>query len=195
MVWIDFKLKFPRNFTLNTGPKWPAFNLKFPRNFNLNAQKQFIFVFVTNRCISKTKMDRKYGPNPMERVPGPEVGKKYAIFGRISLKIYVWGPFLRFWAHVPPFWAFPPGDSIELRFKCNGIGLGGSLYWKRGSTHRNITLKVGFTGIKNIEFGTFQSAIRDYGLIIVLQGAICTTMLFKSPVLIKTAFRLHFFWF
>ena len=45
---------------------------------------------------------------------------------------------------------------------------------------------------KNIESCICQSAIRDYGLRINLQGAISTTKLFKSTVLLKTAFRPQF---
>ena len=49
---------------------------------------------------------------------------------------------------------------------------------------------------KNIGFGTFWSVVRDYGLIICVQGAISSTMLLKSPVLPKTASRDQFlrFW-
>ena len=33
--------------------------------------------------------------------------------------------FLSFPAHIPPFSAFLAGNSIELRFGCNGMGLRG----------------------------------------------------------------------
>ena len=42
---------------------------------------------------------------------------------------------------------------------------------------------------KNIEFGTFRSVIRDYGLRICVQGAISTTIAIKGMVSPKTAFR------
>ena len=48
------------------------------------------------------------------------------------------------------------------------------------------------TGPKKVEFGTFWSVIRDYGLKLYLYGDLSPTMLFKSPVLIKTAFRDQF---
>ena len=98
---------------LNAGP--------IPGTFNLNAQEQVSTFFMMDRCISKTKMDQKCGPNPMERVPGPEVGKKYVIFGRISFKVWVWEPFFKILSSCSTVLSICTGkfDRIAFRMQWN----------------------------------------------------------------------------
>ena len=83
--------------------------------------KQFKLVFATNQCISKTKMDQKYGPNPMERVPGPEIGKKCQIFGRKSFETSVWVPFFKMLSSRSTVLSICTGkfDRIAFRMQWN----------------------------------------------------------------------------
>ena len=72
---VEFKLNVPFFLNLNSGPTGLESIFKFQGTVDLNSSKTCLnLFFLTDHCISSTKIDQKCAPDPMGWVPGLEIG-------------------------------------------------------------------------------------------------------------------------
>ena len=106
------------------------------------------------------------------------------------------GPWARAQAHGPM--AIHPTVSGRILLFLEGS----YCFWKDTTVSGRILLflegyycfwkdKIWFWKDTNIEFGTFWSVVRDYGLRICVQGAIHPTIIFKGLILLKYDLKSH----
>ena len=84
---LDSILTFPGNVKIDSSSAGPEFKSQFPGTVNLNSRKSLFFFPLMNHCISSTKIDQKYAPDPMVWVPESEICKECQIWKEILSKI------------------------------------------------------------------------------------------------------------